>query len=153
LTQEIQRLLKFIIISVFRTLLDILIWQFLVFLQKDKKKTFSFFAKLNLNKFAIAQVFAFIISVFLSYFLNKIFVFQTDNNQQEVSTLFKFIFVSLVSFFVSTWFINFLTSDLKMLKLSKIHPFIEKHWPLLSKIFTIGITLIINYSGYYFLVF
>lgn len=153
LTPELQQLLKFILVAVFRTLLDILIWHFLVLSIKDRKKILQFFDKYKLNEFAIAQVFAFVVSVIISYYINKIFVFETKDNNQELATLLKFFGISLVSFFASTWIINFLTSNSKMLKFSKISPLLEKNWPLVAKILTIGVTLLINYFGYYFLVF
>ena len=153
MTQELQQLLKFILVAIFRTLLDILIWHFLVLLIKNRKKVLEFFNKYKLNEFAIAQVFAFIISVIISYYINKVFVFTAQNNDQEFSTLIKFFGISLISFFASTWIINFLTSNPRILNFSKINPLLQKNWPLLAKIATIGITLVINYLGYYFLVF
>jgi len=49
--------------------------------------------------------------------------------------------------------INFLTSEKFILEKVKLFDLVNKHWPLLAKIGTIGVTMLINYFGYRWFVF
>jgi len=152
LDQELWKFIKFILIAVVRTALDILIWRYLVNLLQPESFLVKKVAKLKLNRYALAQVFAFIISLFISYLANSILVFE-DGNRSRFSELISYISVSVISFLSSTFYINFITSNKYILKKIEAFTVIKNHWPILAKIQTVAITVLINFTGYNFFVF
>jgi putative flippase GtrA len=152
MTQELITFIKFIAVAIVRTLFDIILWRFFVYVLKDDSKGAKFFQKLKLNKYAAAQAISFIISMVISYFSNLILVFGESKNGILVE-MFQFALVSVVAFFASVWFIEWATTAKYILDQVKKIKILEDHWPLMTKLLSIGITVVINYLGYRFLVF
>jgi putative flippase GtrA len=151
---EFYSFLIFIVIAVVRTLLDILLWQVLVWYFKDDFFLLTFFKKigLNLNKFALAQAVSFVVSSIISYTSNKSLAFGND----DPTTLWlvtKFSIVTLAGLMASVIFIEFMTTNEKVLSWVSKYSLLQKHWPLVAKVLTIGITVVINYGGMRFWVF
>lgn len=152
LTQELRVFAIFVILAVIRTILDIVLWQGLVLLLKEKSKIVVFFSKFNLNRFAIAQALSFLVSSAVSYFSNKEIAF-SDSQPDSVWLITKFGIVTGIGLVASVWAIEILTSNPRILKIVDKYPLAKKHWPLIAKLMTIGITLVINYTGMRFWVF
>ena len=147
------KLTKFVVLAVARTVLDILIWQVLVSILPEKLISKSH-SVLKLNRYGLAHSIAFIISIIISYYTNMWLVFEQTDNENTVAGIFKFTVVSLIAFFASTLLMNFTTENPKILEnVQKMPKIIKEHWPLLMKIFTTLVTLVINYGGYSLFVF
>ena len=169
LQPEYYTILLFILTAIGRTLLDVVIWKILVFLIGVSSRLKHLIQKLGLNKYSFAQIIAFSLSMVVSYILNYSLVFSTSATTQILDgyTLFKFIVVTIFSLVVSVWFINFFTQNQKVKsfifnstglvifeKLSQpLTIQLQKHWPLLVKLASIGLTMFTNFCGYYFWVF
>lgn len=146
LNREIQVFVVFVIIAVLRTLLDIALWQLLVWLFKEKSAIVRFFAKFNLNRFALAQALSFLVSSAVSYFSNKEIAFN-NTDPDSVELVLKFGIVTGVGLIASVLAIEILTSNKKILSIVNKYPLAKKYWPLLAKLITVGVTLVINYLG------
>jgi len=148
---EVLRFIVFSVLAVFRTGLDILIWQLLVFGFQEHSPLVKIAKLIKLNRFALAQAVAFLISVFISYFSNKEITYR--DKETTTYSILTFILISVISFILSVLVINILTSNRKALDFSKKNKLLEKYWPLTAKVATIFITVVINYAGYTFFVF
>jgi putative flippase GtrA len=151
-TQEVQTFIIFVVIAVARTLLDIAFWQYLVWIFKDNNPLVKLSLKYNLNKYALAQVISFLVASVISYYSNKFITFK-DNAADSLSLIGKFLAISVFALVLSVWLIEFLTSNKKILKLVQRYPLINRFWPLLCKLITIFVTLVINYFGQRYWVF
>jgi putative flippase GtrA len=148
---EIVRFVVYSVLAVVRTGLDLLIWQLLVWFFQDNFPLVKLAKLVKLNKFALAQAISFVISVIISYYSNKAITY--NDKQVDSLSFVLFIIISIVSFVISVWTINFITSNKQILTLNKFHPLLEKFWPQFAKLATIIITLVINYVGYSIWVF
>jgi putative flippase GtrA len=85
--------------------------------------------------------------------LNRYITFSDTNQLTNPELVTKFVVVSVITLVISVWLINFLTSEKFILEKVKLFDLVNKHWPLLAKIGTIGVTMLINYFGYRWFVF
>ncbi len=153
MNEDILRFIKFVLVAIFRTLLDIVIWRVLVWLLPETSSIIKLTQKyLKLNRFAVAQAVSFVVSLVVSYVLNAWLVFEQSSTSRTYE-VFRFGVISIIAFIASTWAMNILTSNNWILKQVKKIPILENHWPLTAKILTVGITTIINYYGYFSFVF
>lgn len=151
LTGESKTFILFFVVAVIRTLLDLALWQFLVYLlERNKELLDSLLQRTKLNQYAIAQVIAFIVSVIISYASNRNIFGGDSSFTYQVTT---FIIVAVVALVASVWTIEVLTTNTKILKKVEDYKLINKHWPMIAKIASSVITLVINYLGYRFIVF
>ena len=150
---EIYRLLVFSSLAVVRTLLELLLWKGLVLVGEGLPWVQKVLKIVKLNIYAFSHAISFIASVLASYFLNRYITFSDTNQLSNPDLILKFVVVSLVTLVISVWLINFLTSNKRILDLTKKVALLEKHWPLLAKVITIGATMLINYFGYRWFVF
>ena len=149
---EINTFIIFVVIAVIRTILDVALWQILVWWLQEKSKIVIFFSKFNLNRFAIAQALSFVVASIISYFSNKEIAF-SNSEPDSVFLVSKFLVVTVAGLLASVWAIEVLTTNGRILKIVKKFPLINKYWPLCAKLITVGITLVINYIGLRFWVF
>jgi putative flippase GtrA len=150
--KEVIRFIVFNVLAVIRTILDILVWRFLVWCFQPEFKITKFFEKFKLNRYAISQGISFIIASFVSYYSNKIITFD-DEKEVSLQSILYFILISVVSLVISVWMMEWLTSDKKIQAKIANYKMLVKYWPLLAKIATIVVTLFINYFGQKYLVF
>jgi putative flippase GtrA len=80
-------------------------------------------------------------------------VFPENPHISETEQFTRFILVSMLALGASMIVIQLLTSRHFFTRWQKLHPLLEKHWNLLAKIAAIGVTMIINYTGYRFFAF
>ena len=153
IANEGARIIKFGVVAVARTLLDIGMWKgFVIFIENnpdfDKKVQ-----KFKMNAYSFAHGLSFLISVVISYFANKLLVFQDNNSISEAEQVFRFSIVSLAALVVSTIAIQIASTNPLLSFPKKWHPLIEKNWPLITKLFAIAVATIVNYVGYSFWTF
>ncbi len=84
--------------------------------------------------YLISAVFAFIISATNNFILNKIWTFKENIKHKFLNKYFKFLFVSIAALLVNLFFLYIFTE------------FLEIYY-LVSQVFAIGISLIINFLG------
>jgi putative flippase GtrA len=152
-TGEVYRLFIFVVLAGVRTLLELGLWKFLVVIGEKSEKITSFLSLIRLNIYAFSHGVSFIASVIASYFLNRYITFSDTNQLTNPELVTKFVVVSVITLVISVWLINFLTSEKFILEKVKLFDLVNKHWPLLAKIGTIGVTMLINYFGYRWFVF
>jgi putative flippase GtrA len=150
---EVYRLMVFAVLAGVRTILELFLWKGLVIIGEKSEKIQSLLGFIKLNIYAASHGVSFIASVLASYFLNRYITFSDTNQLTNPELVFKFTFVSIITLIISVWLINFLTSEKFILEKVKLFNLINKHWPLLAKIATIGVTMLINYFGYRWFVF
>ncbi len=153
LSTEIYRLFIFTVLAGVRTLLELILWKGLVLGLEKSEKIQGWLKIIKLNIYAFSHCISFIASVLASYYLNRYVTFSDTNQLTNPQVVSKFIAVSLVTLILSVWLINFLTSNKRILNEVKKYKLVNKHWPLLAKIGTIGVTMLINYFGYRWFVF
>jgi putative flippase GtrA len=152
---EIVRFIIFGSIGFFNAFLDIGIWRTLVYL----------FEKLGVKKniYTISHTFSFFLTVVSSYFLNKTFTW-ADSNKVDNLQLYKFFGVAIFSWIITTWALNFLTSNDEIKKIVNTIGFFETNrtkkksifvaqWPTIAKLLTIIISMFTNFIGYKLFVF
>jgi putative flippase GtrA len=164
---EITKFLIFAAIGLFNSILDILIWKFLVTkIQKSTSLT-SFVTKIKLNAYSFSHSISFVITVISSYILNKTFTFGksfTQNLNQTTVEATKFFGVAIFSWVLTTLFLNYLTKSDRIktivtrigeieTNLTKKPSLVLQHWPLFAKILTIAVSMVTNYTGYRLFVF
>ena len=151
---ELIRFITFGSIGLFNAILDILIWKFLV-KRFDSSHNFTrSIKKLKLNNYSFAHTISFIITVISSYFLNKNLTWKDTISNDNLQSV-KFFGVATVSMILTTIFLNFLTSKELESWILKTLPFgfVKKHYHIIAKLTTIGLSMITNYLGYKFFVF
>lgn len=149
---EIIIFIVFSVLAVIRTLLDIIMWQVLVWLFHPRINFVNFLTKKGLNRYSLAQIISFIISTFISYYINKIITFN-DNNPTTIIVIVKFFILNLIGLVASVWVIEYMTENKILFENFKKNPFIKKNWPMIAKITTIIITLFINFFGQKYWIF
>lgn len=152
-TGEVYRLFIFTVLAGVRTLLELGLWKFLVVIGEKSEKITKLLSIIRLNIYAFSHGVSFIASVIASYFLNRYITFSDTNQLTNPALVTKFVVVSVITLIISVWLINFLTSEKFILEKVKLFDLVNKHWPLLAKIATIGVTMLINYFGYRWFVF
>jgi len=117
--KELIRFIKFNIVGVANTLVDM--------------GSFSVFVRLMGLPWALAQVMSYSLGVLNSYFMNRKFTFGMDHGfgAKEFS---KFIVVNLISLGCSLLIMKILIENFAMVD-------------MMAKFVSIGITMIINYTG------
>ena len=151
---QIERFVVFVILAVVRTvLIDIIGWRILVAILKDKKWLENILKPIKLNVYAFVHIITFVFSNLGSYYANRYITFQNQSQGTEQQLILNFLLVSGVSLIISVVLINWLTSSIKVLNLVSKNNLLNKHWLIVAKILTVGVTMITNYIGYAFLVF
>lgn len=153
LSMEIQRFIIFSVLAAVRTILELGLWKGLVIIGEKTSKIQSLLKVIKLNIYAFSHAISFVASVLASYYLNRYITFSDTNQLNNPQLLSKFIVVSLITLVISVLLINFLTSWKVLMKEIEKNNLLQKHWPLLAKILTIGVTVLINYVGYKWFVF
>ena len=151
---ELIRFITFGSIGLFNAILDILIWKFLV-KRFDSSHSFTqLIKKLKLNNYSFAHTISFIITVISSYFLNKNLTWKDTISNDNLQSI-KFFGVATISMILTTIFLNFLTGKSIESWILKTLPFgfVKKHYHIIAKLTTIGLSMITNYLGYKFFVF
>ena len=152
-----SELIRFIIfgsIGLFNAILDIFIWRFLV-KTFDSSSTFtSSIKKLKLNNYSFSHTISFVITVISSYFFNKNLTWKDTISSDNLQSI-KFFGVATISMILTTIFLNFLTGKNIETWILKTFPFefVKKHYHIIAKLTTIGLSMITNYLGYKFFVF
>ena len=149
---EIRSFVIFVILAVIRTIIDFVLWRILVWVFQEKSPWVKVSEKFGLNRFALAQAISFVVSAVISYVSNKEYAFGSTQDD-SFWLYFKFGVVTGLGLLSSVWVIEFLTSNKYILNKIKPFPLIEKHWPVIAKLVTVGVTLFINYFGMRFWVF
>ena len=153
---ELIRFLTFAIIGLGNATLDTVIWKILVNFFQHKKDLIHKFHKFGFNEYSLSHALSFVISATSSYFWNRALTF-ADSKTNDNLQVFKFFGVASFSWFITTLFLNFLTENAQISHFIKTKfanfPIIPKHWPLIAKILTIGVSMITNFVGYKFFVF
>lgn len=149
---ELTTFIIFVVVAIIRTILDVVLWQVLVWIFIEKSPIVKYFSRFNLNRFALAQALSFLVSAVISYVSNKQIAFG-NTEPDSFGLIFKFSLVTGIGLVASVWAIEVLTTNKKILNIVKKYPLIEKYWPLIAKLITVGITLVINYIGLRFWVF
>jgi len=153
-TQEFSRFLVFALIGLFNTLFDTILWRFFVWRLEKYPATISYIHKnFKLNQYAFAQVISFALSATSSYFLNKFFTFSDASKTSDFTQIFRFFSVTFLSLGISVLIINLLTETNWILKFTHKISFVDKHWPIIAKLLTVGVTMIVNFVGYRLFVF
>ena len=153
-TQEFSRFLIFVLVGIFNTLLDTILWRFFVWRLEKYPTTISYIHKnFKLNQYAFAQVISFCISAITSFFLNKFFTFSDASKTSDFTQVFRFFLITFLSLGISVTLINFLTETNWILKFTHKISFVDKHWLIIAKLLTVGVTMIVNFVGYRLFVF
>jgi len=149
---ELLTFIIFVLVAIVRTIIDVVLWQILVWILNDNSPIVRFFKRFNLNEYAIAQAISFLVSAVISYVSNKEITF-SNSEPDSLELIVRFSVVTGIGLVASVWAIEFLTTFPRILKKVHKYPLIEKYWPLIAKLVTVGITLVINYIGLRFWVF
>lgn len=146
--------IKFVFLAAIRTfLIDIVIWRFVVALMEKYPWTWSYVKRWGLNVYSYSHGLIFIVSSITSYILNRFITFEKGNVDSETRVFIEFMSVSLVSLGISVWVLNILTSNKRILKFIEKLPVIPKFWPMIAKVITILIVMVVNFTGYKLFVF
>jgi|694.fasta_scaffold26453_4 putative flippase GtrA len=152
INSEIRSFVIFVILAVIRTIIDLILWRFLVWVFQEDSLWVKISQRFGLNRYALAQALSFVVSAIISYVSNKEYAFESTQ-ADSLWLYFKFGVVTGLGLLSSVWVIEFLTTNNYILAKIKPYPIIQKHWPLLAKLATIFVTLVINYFGMRFWVF
>ena len=151
---ELIRFVTFGSIGLFNAILDIFIWKFLVKTFDSSDKMSKFIKNIKLNNYSFSHTISFIITVISSYFLNKNLTWKDTISNDNLQSI-KFFGVATISMILTTIFLNFLTGKKIEGWVLKNLPFgfVKKHYHIIAKLTTIGLSMITNYLGYKFFVF
>ncbi|NJK71409.1 MAG: hypothetical protein HC932_04125 [Thermales bacterium] len=147
MTSKFVRFLVFGIIGIWNTLFDLgLFWSGMTILSKIGIKETQKLAP-------IANIFSFLTSNIVSYYLNSNFTWKDSSNSKG---FLPYLIVTLISLAVSTILISFFTKpkyfDIFQ-KSYKTFSINQKQYALIIKLLTVGISLFINFFGYQTFVF
>jgi putative flippase GtrA len=144
----------FAILAAIRTyLVDILLWQILISYLEKVNWDNVITKRLRLNVYSFAHIITFILSSTLSYLLNRFLTFNQTNVLNELYSILAFFGVNIITLVLSTIILNYLTNvDTNNKYISK-YGLIKKNWVVIAKLFTIVITMIINYLAYKLFIF
>lgn len=122
------KFLSFVLIGLFNTFLDLIIWKFAVILiQKLPSNNSNFASAIKKNIYVYAQVFSFSIGLTSSFILNSTITWK--QNGATLYTVIGFFVASIFTWLVCTYYIKILTS-------AKL---IEKNTKTLENLFEISI--------------
>jgi putative flippase GtrA len=150
---EIQRFITYVLVGIFNTGFDFVIWYTIVKNIKDDSKLEKTIKRLKLNKYSFSQSIAFVIANFVSYFLNRYLTFFDSKAGNNTKTIGSFFIVSLFSLSISVLLMNFLTKNKFILDITAKYPLISKKWPIIAKLMVAGVTMVTNFVGYKVFVF
>jgi putative flippase GtrA len=160
----IIKFLTFGLIGLFNAVLDTTIWKILSTIFSKNRSFLEFLAKFRLNQYSGAQVFSFMISMCSSFYLNSTFTWKVNPLNSAMTTVLYFL-VTIFSWFVTVVFINYFTSSQYVLKFEKVVSRLENKYnlpklvkkvldyPLVVKLASIGLSMVINFIGYNYIVF
>ena len=160
----IIKFLTFGTIGLFNAVLDTTIWKILSTIFSKNHNFLSFLSKFKLNQYSGAQVFSFMISMCSSFYLNSTFTWKV-NPLNSALTAILYLIVTIFSWLVTVIFINKFTAQKYVTKFEKIVTRIENKYnfnqyvkkildyPLLVKLASIGLSMVINFVGYNYIVF
>jgi putative flippase GtrA len=160
----IIKFLTFGLIGLFNAVLDTTIWKILSTIFSKNRSFLEFLSKFKLNQYSGAQVFSFMISMCSSFYLNSTFTWKVNPLNSAMTTMLYFL-VTIFSWFVTVVFINYFTSSQYVLKFEKVVRRIENKYnlpklikkildyPLVVKLASIGLSMVINFVGYNYIVF
>jgi len=150
----LQEIVIFSLLAVIRTfVVDIVGWRLLVFWMERNPWSWEYVTKIKLNVYSYSHGIAFVVSSIASYLLNRFITFDASSVDSETRVFVEFMSVSIFTLVVSVIIINVLTSNKLILRLSQKFPIIKDYWPMTAKLITIALTMVINFTGYKFLVF
>jgi putative flippase GtrA len=164
MTNLIIKFLTFGTIGLFNAVLDTTIWKILSTIFSNNRNFLELLAKFKLNQYSGAQVFSFMISMCSSFYLNSTFTWKV-NPLNSVMTAFLYLVVTVTSWLVTVIFINYFTAKSYVLKFEKVVTRLENRYklnnlvkkildyPLVVKLASIGLSMIINFVGYNYIVF
>lgn len=149
--------LKFAIIGFGNSILDTVIWKFFTGVFARNQKILNFLQKLKMNQYSGAQLISFFISLVSSFFLNSYFTWKVSP-LESVNRALLYALVAITAWSVTTIFINYFTQEEYLVKFDNIiqgfkTKIIFFDYPLLIKIISILISMVINFVGYNYLVF
>lgn len=156
--------LKFAIIGFSNSILDTLIWKYFSGIFFKNKKILDFLHRLKMNQYSGAQVISFSVSLVSSFFLNSYFTWKVSPLESTNRALL-YVVVAVTAWSFTTFFINYLTKEKFLIKFNSIVEKFETRinlnqiakkfldYPLLVKVASILISMIINFVGYNYLVF
>jgi len=153
LGSEGVRIIKFSLVAIIRTIIDLIVWKILAILIDKNKFLKPSVEKIKLSSDSFAHGVSTIVSIVISYFANKIFVFTSNSNISEFEEVFRFTVVSVVALVTSTILMQIIFANPSFNSPKKWHPLLAKYWSLVCKILAIGVTMIINYAGLRFWTF
>jgi len=154
LLPEMRRIVTFVLIGVFNTGFDFILWHNIVKFVKPDSAFEKFIYKIKLNKYSFAQGLAFVIANIVSYFLNRNLAFFDSKVTSTTKTMGSFFLVSLFSLAISVTFMNFMTKNETVLAFAEKLPGpIRKRWPIVAKLSIAIVTMTTNYLGYKIFVF
>jgi putative flippase GtrA len=141
--------LKFALIGVGNTIIDLSLWQ--LFLKLMGNRFDKLFQKLPLNKYGFAHIISALITFNFSYWMNKTFTFGSSVAFGEGFT--KFLIVSLVSMLLAAKTLSFFTKTNFLRTIVPPIDFLRSRYPLFCKLVTIVIFMFVNYFSQKYLVF
>ncbi len=159
-----QKFITFAIIGVFNAVLDTTIWKLLSKFFSTSQASLAILKTVKLNQYSGAQLFSFMVGLTSSFYLNSTFTWKSNTLESQTKFI-MYIVVSVTAWFATVLFINFFTKDFFINKYNKIitkiednihlTPFLKKliEYPLLVKLASISLSMIINFFGYNYLVF
>jgi putative flippase GtrA len=137
-----------------RTLIiDIIGWRWLVSWMEKRPWSWEYIQRIRLNVYSYSHGLTFIVSSVTSYFLNRFITFNQPIVDNETRVFVEFMSVSIFTLVLSVIIINILTSNKLILSLVDKIPIVKNYWPMTAKLITIGIVMVINFSGYKLFVF
>jgi putative flippase GtrA len=164
MTNLIFKFLTFATIGLFNAVLDTTIWKILSTIFSKNRSFLEFLAKFKLNQYSGAQVFSFMISMCSSFYLNSTFTWKVNPLNSMITTLLYFL-VTICSWFATVVFINYFTANKYVTRFEKVVSRLENKYrlpslvkkvldyPLVVKLASIGVSMIINFVGYNYIVF
>jgi putative flippase GtrA len=124
--RDFIELIKFSIVGVSNTLIDFLVYSFLIYMTTIKPE--------------IIQAFSYTVGTINSFIFNKKWTFKTERNKNNKLQALRFIIINAFSLILSSASIRYLIEELSVHK-------------IIAKILVVLLTQFINYLGYKLLVF
>jgi putative flippase GtrA len=161
---DVSRLIAFSSIGVFNTLFDIFLWKLLLYFTQDVARIKSIkLLSFEISIEAVCHAVSYLLSIFVSYYLNTLFTFSDAKNSNSNSVIIYFL-VSIFSLLCTTLLLNLMFRNKTISKIRqhliyfentkfKNSKMIKNYWPLFCKVVVTLVSLIINYVGYKYLVF
>jgi putative flippase GtrA len=155
---------KFALVGLFNSVLDTTLWKLISNWILTKPKLLNWLQDRKLNAYSGAQVLSFMVALTSSFFMNSTFTW-AKSPFESWGRAISYLVVSIITWTVTVFYINLLTNQ----KLTNtINPYFEKmnknlnlspkmakilDYPLVVKISSIALSMMINFIGYQFFVF